>query len=649
MRDEREQEPPNNACVLGRKIRLESDGREATIVAFDPSTLKHTIRYETGGEEKTLALKKQGFTWLVNQYQANPTREPKEQFLLSLQKDAVGRKIEVHSKKYDRFYEGKVLEFQEKGNKHKILFRKGRQTKLVNLENYDWRFTDLVKGKKVGRRFHDLTISQYVGVQRSSLTSWKANLMTTRSDGKVGRKALHFRSEKDAALAYDVFARKLGRTQLNFQEEQITEGDVWNRNIEPPIPGSRGTSKYRGVHWEKKRKLWKAQYSFVGKGQKTVTINLGTFCDAKQAALAFDAEARGRGRPDSHLNFPDESPSMEQIESWKMNQMLYSFMGARRKLTSHYRGVSVQHGRYVVKIGIKVIVKAYNKKDSVRVGCHNSEQRAALLYDRICRRHGIPEKELNFPRHFPLSEVRHFDDECYSCQMESPKHPMASPCSHVFCTSCVAKWPEKDEMKCPCCGSAIPSKDDLRAVSLIPGKLEGDCRLKTCRVGKKRSLPTMDDTCEAEDDESSHASALESCWEDDERVEDSIDKADDSQSIKTSLETSKRPKRTARLPTGTQVAKDSAMEILAASPTTQEGQGSSPSQLRSSKRAAVLCQAVSQSDEEELTWPLKRPKRRRKQKPSVGRRFLKVRTREGMVVDFATCLTVFYLDKEFVC
>jgi hypothetical protein len=82
-----------------------------------------------------------------------------------------------------------------------------------------------------------------------------------------------------------------------------------------------------------------ARYTLSQKGEKN--INLGAFVDAKHAALAFDAEARRRGRADAQLNFPGLHPSDAEIEAWKMNGTHYSMMGSERKKSSQYSVVTV--------------------------------------------------------------------------------------------------------------------------------------------------------------------------------------------------------------------------------------------------------------------------------------------------------------------
>jgi len=279
-----------------------------------------------------------------------------------------------------------------------------------------------------------------------------------------------FASEKDAALAHDVFARKSG-LQVNFDDERITEEDIEGLRTsdeskrETPV---KGKCKYRGVHWQKNRKRWMARYSLSKKGEKHV--NLGAFLEAKHAALAFDAEARRRGRPDSALNFPNEHPTDDQIEAWNMNTAHYSMMGSQRALTSQYRGVCVEKGggKYRVRVNIKRIVEGYGKtKGPVCLGLYHFEKQAALQYDRVCRQYGVPEKELNFPRNMPLAEVRLFDNECYICHSDKPVDPVATSCNHIFCRSCIQKWSESHK-HCACCSSELDAESDLRSVTLVP-------------------------------------------------------------------------------------------------------------------------------------------------------------------------------------
>ena len=285
-----------------------------------------------------------------------------------------------------------------------------------------------------------------------------------------------FVTEKDAALAHDFYARKAGDTHLiNFRNERISEKEIEKRKTKQHgrFLRTKGKSKYRGVHWQKNRKRWMARYSLAHKGEKH--INLGAFAEAEYAAMAFDAEARKRGRPDSHLNFPEEHPTEAQIESWKMNTTHYTLMGARNKSSSQYRGVSKQKGTELwnVQCNINKVLQGIGRaKGPAHFGRYQDEIQAALVFDRICRRFGVAEKELNFPRdNQDQKEVRLFDDECYFCHKTSPENPIATPCNHVFCGGCMTEWLDTHQ-DCPCCHREPISIEDLRPVELVPWQEE---------------------------------------------------------------------------------------------------------------------------------------------------------------------------------
>jgi hypothetical protein len=154
-----------------------------------------------------------------------------------------------------------------------------------------------------------------------------------------------------------------------------------------------------------------------------------------------------------------------------MKALQFAMMKPEHEKTSRYRGVTVkpnQHNcRFHVRVNIKkVFVGLGKRKGPVSVGCYPDERQAALAYDQVCRKYGVPEKELNFPRDRELREVRLFDDECYFCCQKRPTDPVATPCNHVFCRSCVNKWLGRAK-QCPCCQTPVPSESALRSVDLV--------------------------------------------------------------------------------------------------------------------------------------------------------------------------------------
>jgi hypothetical protein len=198
----------------------------------------------------------------------------------------------------------------------------------LKLSKHQWRFTDLIGRYHPGSE--SLGTSRYVGVRRSTEFTWIA------WKSGVGKNYIgSFKSEQDAAFAHDFYARKLGGS-VNFPDERIGEEEISLRQIkryrtDVALP-TRGKSKYRGIHWQKNRKRWMARYTFTHRGEKN--INLGSFSEARQAASAFDAEARKRGRPDSHLNFLFEHSTEAQSSPF------YLFSLRNSQVMASLRGVS---------------------------------------------------------------------------------------------------------------------------------------------------------------------------------------------------------------------------------------------------------------------------------------------------------------------
>ncbi len=68
------------------------------------------------------------------------------------------------------------------------------------------------------------------------------------------------------------------------------------------IPGKGyGSSRYRGVHWDKKANKWRVMLSHKGK-----RYTVGRFHDEIAAAKAYDAKALEIIGRDAYLNFPLE-------------------------------------------------------------------------------------------------------------------------------------------------------------------------------------------------------------------------------------------------------------------------------------------------------------------------------------------------------
>jgi hypothetical protein len=459
----------NAANAVGRRVSVTISDKDnapsldGLVVAFDPNANTHTIKFDNGST-KSLILNCTKFTWIVEAGEASASAL-KDGLLarrqMAISRDAVGRTLKIFHKGRDKWFHGAIVGFSEQSGKHKIKFESLKKESECNLKKKKFRWTDLI-GPRSPSAGYALSSSRYMGVHRTSAENrWYA------FKSAIGKSCIGtFKSEKDAALSHDVYARKEGRP-VNFKAEKISEAEMNVLKITKEGKSVGGASKFRGVHWQKNRKRWMARYTLAHKGEKN--LNLGAFVDAKHAALAFDAEARRRGRADAQLNFPDLHPSDAEIEAWKMNGTHYLMMSSGRKKSSQYRGVAVlSGGAFHVQINInKVVAGLGRKKGPASIGCFTHEKEAALVFDRLCRKYGVPEKELNFPRDGQLKEVRLFDDECYFCCQKSPADPVATPCNHIFCRPCVSMW-LTGRKTCPCCQTPVTSEEALRPVDLVP-------------------------------------------------------------------------------------------------------------------------------------------------------------------------------------
>jgi hypothetical protein len=122
----------------------------------------------------------------------------------------------------DKWFHGAIVGFSEQsGSKHRIKFESLKKESDCNLRKRNFRWTDLIGPRSPVAR-HALSTSRCMGVQRRSENRWIA--LNPQGRGVVNYIGM-FKSEKDAALAYDVFARREDRS-VNIKAEKISEAEM---------------------------------------------------------------------------------------------------------------------------------------------------------------------------------------------------------------------------------------------------------------------------------------------------------------------------------------------------------------------------------------------------------------------------------------
>jgi hypothetical protein len=199
-----------------------------------------------------------------------------------------------------------------------------------------------------------------------------------------------FDTKQQAALVYDREARKHGGGEklLNYETiEQAMQAaaaaEAEHALAHPPQEvRARPPSGFYGVYAYGKR--WAAYISYGGKQHR-----LGCFGTKQQAALVYDREARQHGGGEKPLNYESiEEAEQGAAEAKAEHALAHPPQEVRARPSSGFYGVYANGKGWQATI-------CYGGKQH-NLGCFDTKQEAALVYDREARKLGGGEKPLNY-------------------------------------------------------------------------------------------------------------------------------------------------------------------------------------------------------------------------------------------------------------
>ena len=283
---------------------------------------------------------------------------------------------------------------------------------MEDLPNIRWLDTVAVLPDEGHSKETSLYSSRYIGVQYimvdNGYCSWKAFAPKSKDDTGRKRYVGTYRSERDAALAHDCYAREIGCTTLNFRDEFIYE--------------------------EEAEKLRLSSSSSIS----SCSVASLSSCDHDSITPQqnHDDPSGGGGDNNSKLQNEENCPSLQQevspttineiptqinepVEVTTRKQRSYTGSStseepikASKAQISKYRGVVwMKRGApWKAQCAIKKVVQSLG---TPYIGTYNTEIEAAVAYDEIIRKHGRSkdEKYLNFPEQdnndekLPLSDM----------------------------------------------------------------------------------------------------------------------------------------------------------------------------------------------------------------------------------------------------
>jgi hypothetical protein len=215
-----------------------------------------------------------------------------------------------------------------------------------------------------------------------------------------GRRMIYagrWQTPEEAALARDRALLFLGqgRTKLNFPRKAKEHGPRSPKELRrdalllrKPV---RTTSRYLGVAWNDRDKKWTADVFMDG-----AAMYLGDFAQERDAAIARDRVWRFFSKDPLRLNFPGlalEPASVEEIRA-EVHRVF------KESTSSQYRGVSYAKQQRKWDARIQIDGRQHC------LGQFDSEEEAAVEYDKAVVRLGAPLERLNFPERRPGASAK---------------------------------------------------------------------------------------------------------------------------------------------------------------------------------------------------------------------------------------------------
>lgn len=174
-----------------------------------------------------------------------------------------------------------------------------------------------------------------------------------------------------------VFQKNMNR-QLDFTKENLTLGSLIE--IASRGRGRGGTSKYKGVYWNRGTNSWRSRFTHNGKNYE-----VGLFQTEDDAAKAYNDKVKEVKGDKAYINIIGENNNVEEIKVEKQNQL-------RR-----HKGVTGFIGVACVAKSKKFQASIVHNKKRIHLGTYHTKEEAAKSYDQKAYELHGDKAILNFP------------------------------------------------------------------------------------------------------------------------------------------------------------------------------------------------------------------------------------------------------------